>query len=78
MPLKKREVAACLLLSEIVELLRDGSLQLTADDKMVVGPGAKPFKDYLVPVARDIQGRKSQTINSYIKNAVLSVRKKSG
>ncbi|MBU9790207.1 GPP34 family phosphoprotein [Lentilactobacillus sp. IMAU92037] len=73
---KKREVASCLLLSEIVELLRDGSLQLTADDKMVVGPGAKPSKDYLVPVARDIQGRKLQTINSYIKNAVLSVRKK--
>ncbi|WP_243674398.1 hypothetical protein [Lentilactobacillus kisonensis] len=30
---KRREVAACLVLSEIVELLRDGTIQLTADEK---------------------------------------------
>ncbi|EHO52855.1 GPP34 family phosphoprotein [Lentilactobacillus kisonensis] len=73
---KRREVAACLVLSEIVELLRDGTIQLTADEKMVIGPGATPSKDYLMPLAQDIKSRKPQTINNYVKGVVLSVRKK--
>ncbi|GHP14794.1 hypothetical protein YK48G_22190 [Lentilactobacillus fungorum] len=73
---KRREVAACLLLAEVVELLRAGAIQLSADDKMLVGPGADAPADYLKPILADIRARKSQTVNSYVKNAVLSVRKK--
>ncbi|WP_367304471.1 GPP34 family phosphoprotein [Lentilactobacillus parabuchneri] len=73
---KERKVAACLLLSEIVELLRDGTMALTPANRMVIAPVNKAPKDYLVPLTEDIKKSQPQSVNNYVRDAVLSVRKR--
>lgn len=73
---KDRKVAACLLLSEIVELLRAGAMELTPANRMVVAQVTKAPADYLVPLTEDIKKRQPESVNNYVRDAVLSVRKR--
>ncbi|WP_149315669.1 GPP34 family phosphoprotein [Lentilactobacillus buchneri] len=73
---KDRKVAACLLLSEIVELLHAGAMELTPANRMVVAQVTKAPADYLVPLTEDIKKRQPESVNNYVRDAVLSVRKR--
>lgn len=73
---KDRKVAACLLLSEIVELPRAGAMELTPANRMVVAQVTKAPADYLVPLTEDIKKRQPESVNNYVRDAVLSVRKR--
>lgn len=73
---KDRKVAACLMLSEIVELLRAGAMELTPANRMVVAQVTKAPTNYLVPITEDIKKRQPQSVNNYVRDAVLSVRKR--
>lgn len=73
---KERKVAACLLMSEIVELLRDGTMDLTSTNRMVIAQVTKTSTAYLKPIMDDIKKGQPQTVNNYVRDAVLSVRRR--
>lgn len=72
---KDRKVAACLLVSEIVELLRDGAMELTPANRMVIAPVTKSPNDYLTPITEDIKGSQPQSVSNYVRDTVLSIRR---
>ncbi|MGF2385581.1 GPP34 family phosphoprotein [Lentilactobacillus otakiensis] len=73
---KDRKIAACLLLSEIVELLRDGTMDLTPANRMVIAQVSKAPTDYLKPITDDIKKGQPQTVSNYVRDSVLSVRRR--
>ncbi|GAA3193094.1 GPP34 family phosphoprotein [Lentilactobacillus kefiri] len=73
---KNRKVAACLLLSEIVELLKDGTMALTPANRMVIAPVSKAPVDYLKPITENIKGGQPQSVSNYVRDAVLSIRRR--
>lgn len=73
---KNRRVAACFLLSEIVELLKNGTMELTPANRMVIAPVAKAPANYLEPITENIKGSQPQSVSNYIRDAVLSLRRR--
>lgn len=72
----KHKMFYALMLSEIVELLRAGAMELTPANRMVVAQVTKAPTNYLVPITEDIKKRQPQSVNNYVRDAVLSVRKR--
>lgn len=73
---KDRRIAACLLISELVELMRSRTVRTTGANRMVVAPVETTNTDYLQPILRDLKGRDPETMVNYVKSAVLSLRKR--